>query len=69
MTTGLGEFMQQLNGGKSEDKMATFRPWTLIHMELFHDEGEASFRESYLLSPEGQAYIRSDILSLFDFNT
>ena len=67
MTTGLGEYMQALNGDQSVKGLSEFKPWTLIHMELFNDEGEASLRETYLKSPEGQAYVRADILSLFNF--
>jgi hypothetical protein len=67
MTTSLGEKLQSLNGDKAVNGMSEFKPWTLVHMELFNDEGEASLRESYLESPQGQAYVRSDILALFGF--
>jgi len=34
---------------------------------LFPEESEAYLRETFLESYEGQAYIRKDILPLFDF--
>ena len=67
LTTGLGEMMQSLNGNKTGSKLEELGPWTLIHMELFPTEDEASLRKAYLDSPEGMAYIRTDILALFDF--
>lgn len=67
LTTQLGEQLKLFNGDQSVKGISEFKPWTLVHMELFNDEGEASLRESYLKSPHGQAYVRSDILSLFGF--
>jgi putative endonuclease len=67
MTTSLGEQMQIFNGDQEIEGMSEFKPWTLVHMELFNNEAEASMRESFLKSPQGQAYVRSDILSLFGF--
>jgi len=66
-TTSLGEQMQLFNGDRLVEGMSEFKPWTLVHMELFNNEAEASMRESFLKSPQGQAYVRSDILSLFKF--
>lgn len=67
MTTSLGEQMQIFNGDQVVKGMFEYKPWTLVHMELFSNEGEASLRESFLKSPQGHAYVRSDILSLFEF--
>lgn len=67
MTTSLGEQMTSFNGEQVVNGMSEYKPWTLVHMELFNNEGEASLREIYLKSPQGQAYVRSDILSLFGF--
>lgn len=67
LTTGLGDRMVSHNGAGGEDRTSEFKPWTLIHMELFNDESEALLRKTFIESPAGQAYVRSDILSLFDF--
>ncbi len=67
MTTSLGDRMVSHNGNTPEDWTSAYKPWTLIHMELYHDEGEALLRETYLESPDGQQFIREDILPVFDF--
>ena len=67
LTTGLGDRMVSHNGTGGDDGTSEFKPWTLIHMELFNDEDEAMLRRTYLDSQEGLAYVRSDILPLFDF--
>jgi predicted GIY-YIG superfamily endonuclease len=56
------------NGNEAEDWTTVYRPWTLIHMELFADEAEALVREGYLDSEQGKEYIRADILPMYDFN-
>lgn len=67
MTSSLTDRMFSHNGDDPDDWTSAFRPWTLVHMELFDDEYDAINRESYLESPPGQAYIRNDILVLYDF--
>ncbi|MEX0982430.1 MAG: GIY-YIG nuclease family protein [Bacteroidales bacterium] len=67
LTTGLGDSMVSHNGAGDDDWTNAFKPWTLIHMELFNDETEALLRKTYLESQDGLAYVRSDILPLFDF--
>lgn len=67
ITTRLGDSMLLHNGDEEDDQTNQYKPWTLIHMEIFNDESEAHFRKTYLESPAGQAYITSDILSLFEF--
>jgi predicted GIY-YIG superfamily endonuclease len=66
MTTALGDAMLSHNGDKTSDPTNELKPWTLIHMELFKEESEALFRRTFLESADGQSYIQSDILSLFD---
>ncbi len=67
MTTSLGDRMLSHNSDTPEDWTSGYQPWTLVHMELFPEESEAYLRETFLESYEGQAYIRKDILPLFDF--
>ena len=67
LTTGLGDSMVSHNGAGGDDSTGKFRPWTLIHMELFNEESEAMLRKTFLESQEGLTYVRSDILPLFDF--
>ncbi|MEX0986262.1 MAG: GIY-YIG nuclease family protein [Bacteroidales bacterium] len=67
MTTSLGTSMISHNGNESEDWTSSFKPWVLIHMELFNDESDAIIRETFLESNSGEAYVRSDILPLFEF--
>jgi putative endonuclease len=67
LTTGLGDRMVSHNGAGGGDWTNEFKPWTLVHMELFNDESEAMLRKTYLEGPDGMVYVRSDILPLFDF--
>ncbi|MCF8346600.1 MAG: GIY-YIG nuclease family protein [Bacteroidales bacterium] len=66
MTTALGDAMLRHNGDGASDPTNELKSWTLIHMELFTEESEALIRKTFLESADGQAYIKSDILSLFD---
>lgn len=68
MTSSLSDRMISHNGDSPEDWTTGFKPWTLIHMELYNDEDEALLRETYLESVSGQKYIRNDILPLFTFS-
>ncbi len=67
LTTGLGDRMVSHNGAGGDDWTNEFKPWTLIHMELFDNEDEATLRKTFFDGPNGHSYIRSDILPLFDF--
>lgn len=68
LTASLIDRMTAHNGNEAEDWTTVYRPWTLIHMELFTDEAEAHIREGYLDSDQGKEYIRADILPMYDFN-
>ncbi|MCF8226425.1 MAG: GIY-YIG nuclease family protein [Bacteroidales bacterium] len=68
MTSSLSDRMVSHNGDEPEDWTTVYKPWTLVHMELFNNEDEALHRETFLESPPGQDYVRSDILPLFNFN-
>jgi len=52
---------------ETENPLFEFRPWTLIHMELFVTEDEAMVRNGFLQQEIGQDYIRREILPMFDF--
>ncbi|MBN1132156.1 MAG: hypothetical protein JXA39_03705 [Bacteroidales bacterium] len=66
-TTSLTDFMITINVMESDNPLYEFRPWTLIHMELFMNEDEAMVRKGFLNQDIGQEYIRRDILPMFDF--
>ncbi|MCP4311091.1 MAG: GIY-YIG nuclease family protein [Bacteroidetes bacterium] len=66
-TASLTDYMITMNVMESENPLYTFRPWTLIHMELFVSEEEALVREGFLKNEIGQDYIRREILPMFDF--
>jgi hypothetical protein len=59
--------MITMNVMESENPLYEFRPWTLIHMELFVTEDEAMVRDGFLKQEMGQDYIRREILPMFDF--
>jgi len=66
-TTSLTDYMITMNVMESENPLFEFRPWTLIHMELFVAEEEALVRAGFLKNDTGQKYIRREILPMFDF--
>jgi predicted GIY-YIG superfamily endonuclease len=66
-TTSLTDYMVTMNVMESDNPLYEFRPWTLIHMELFGDEDEAMVREGFLKQDMGQDYVRREILPMFDF--
>ena len=68
LTTSLSDRMISHNGEGPDDWTAGYKPWTLVHMELFNDEHEAFLRETFLESSSGQEYVRTDVLPLFNFN-
>ena len=68
-TTSLTDYMITMNVMESENPLYHFRPWTLIHMELFVSEDEAMVREGFLMQEMGQHYIRREILPMFDFKS
>jgi putative endonuclease len=39
-----------------------FRPWTIVHTEVFDEKMEAMNREKQLKSSRGRAFIRKNIL-------
>ena len=66
-TTSLTDYMITMNVMETENPLFEFRPWTLIHMELFVSEDEAMVRNGFLQQEIGQDYIRREILPMFDF--
>ncbi len=68
-TTSLTDYMITMNVMESDNPLYKFRPWTLIHMELFEGEDEALMREGFLQSEMGQQYIRREILPMFEFQS
>lgn len=68
-TTSLTDYMITMNVMESDNPLYEFRPWTLIHMELFVGEEEALVREGFLKQEMGQNYIRREVLPMFDFNS
>lgn len=66
-TTSLTDYMITMNVMESDNPLYEFRPWTLVHMELFVSEDEAMVREGFLKQEIGQDYIRREILPMFDF--
>ena len=66
-TTSLTDYMITMNVMASDNPLYEFRPWTLVHMELFNSEDEAMVRAGFLKQEIGQAYIRREILPMFDF--
>ena len=68
-TASLTDYMITMNVMESDNPLYQFRPWTLIHMELFNTEDEAAVREGFLKNEMGQQYIRREILPMFDFRS
>ena len=66
-TTSLTDYMITMNVMESDNPLYQYRPWTLVHMELFIAEDEAMVRDGFLKQEIGQAYIRREILPMFDF--
>jgi putative endonuclease len=66
-TTSLTDYMITMNVMETDNPLFEFRPWTLIHMELFISEDEAMVREGFLKQVIGQDYIRREILPMFEF--
>jgi predicted GIY-YIG superfamily endonuclease len=67
-TESLTDYMITMNVMKSNNPLFQYRPWTLIHMELFQTEDEAAVREGFLKKEMGQGYIRREILPMFEFH-
>ena len=66
-TTSLTDYMITMNVMETDNPLFEFRPWTLIHMELFVSEDEAMVRSGFLQQEIGHDYIRREILPMFDF--
>ena len=67
LTTSLIDRMHSHNKENADEWTSIYRPWTLVHMELYNEEAEALIRESFLESGSGQEYVREDVLPLFNF--
>ena len=53
-TTSLTDYMITMNVMESDNPLYEFRPWTLVHMELFISEDEAMVRDGFLKQEIGQ---------------
>lgn len=67
LTTGLIDRMQVHNSDNADEWTTAYRPWTLVHMEIFEDKDEALIRETFLDGENGHAYIRDNVLPIFHF--
>lgn len=67
LTTSLIDRMHSHNEENADEWTSVYRPWTLVHMELYNDEDEALYRKTHLESEGGQHYVRKDVLPLFSF--
>ena len=67
MTSSLIDRMASHNSNELEDWTSVYKPWTLVHMELFKDEHEAYQRELFFESSAGEEFVREFILPLFEF--
>jgi putative endonuclease len=67
MTSSLTDRMESHNGDEPEDWTTVYKPWTLVHMELFNTESEAYQRELFFESEAGNTYLREYVLPLFEF--
>ena len=67
LTTSLIDRMHEHNNDNADEWTSVYRPWTLVHMELYNEEGEALLRNSFLESEEGLQYVKEDVLPLFNF--
>ncbi|MEO1485731.1 MAG: GIY-YIG nuclease family protein [Bacteroidota bacterium] len=53
---------------KSHNELATkgwtikFRPWKVIHVEVFHSKSEALKREKFLKSGQGRKWVAENII-------
>ena len=66
-TDSLTDYMITMNVMESDNPLYQYRPWTLVHMELFISEDEAMVREGFLKQDIGESYVRREILPMFDF--
>ena len=39
-----------------------YRPWEVVHVEIFEDKKQAMAREKFLKSGQGREYIRREVL-------
>lgn len=67
MTSSLSDRMIEHNSDNPEDWTSAFRPWILIHIELFEYEEDAFIRAAFLEGSVGQNYIQNEILPIFNF--
>ncbi len=67
VTSSLTDRMKAHNSNNPEDWTSVYKPWTLVHMELFNEPEEASQRERFFESADGEAYVKDNILPLFQF--
>lgn len=67
LTTGLIDRMQVHNSDSPDEWTTVYRPWTLVHMELFSKKDDALMRETFLDGEGGHHYIREAVLPLFRF--
>lgn len=67
VTSSLIDRMKSHNSNEPEDWTSIYKPWTLVHMELYSDKSEALRREAFLEGASGEIFIREEVLPLFEF--
>lgn len=50
---------------KGQDRTARYRPWEVMHTELYLDKSLARKRERALKSGQGRAWVRKEVLSIY----
>jgi putative endonuclease len=64
-TSSLVKRIESHNIKGTKDWTRSYRPWILIHVELFETKKEAMACEKFYKSGKGRELIRSEILPLF----
>lgn len=67
VTNSITDRMVEHNGNEPGNWTSTYKPWSLVHIELFNNEGEAEKRETFFETSAGIDYVRQEILPLFTF--
>lgn len=62
-TSDLPTRLHYHNNGPRKGYTSRFRPWKVIHRELFDTRSEALRREKELKSARGRKWIREDLIS------
>ena len=65
-TSNLAERMKSHNELATKGWTVRFRPWTIIHTEVFTSKSDALRREKSLKSSRGRAWIRAELIPTDD---